>query len=443
MRRLLLTTAAAALVTAAGTAQAQELRIGFIATLSGGGAILGKTTLQGFTIGLNHEGWTKDGDKLGGVPTKLLTADAQRKPDVALRAARRLIQSDRVQVITGTLFSNIAMAIYRTAIRSKRVYLSANAGPSPIASRLCSPYYAAVSFQNDMWGETLGKRMTDEGIKRVFTMAPNYQAGKDMISGFRRYFKGGTEVGTILFKLGQRDYQADISKIVSSKPEALFVFAPGGMGIAFMKQWKASGAGRNIKLYTLAVVDGLTIAPIGVAAEGARHTSNWSHDLPNDVNKKFVRDFVARYKGQPAFYSAQGYDAARLLAAAVRKIGGKVDDHLALAKALRRTPFPSTRGTVTFNVNGMPIQNWYKRDVVDRERQGHAQDDRPPDRQPQGLLLEGLPEAEPLLEAGHSPSHLGRGLGGGPWRAAPKFDGYSPPLTPPPGGGEFFFAPKR
>lgn len=346
------------------SAGAQELRIGFVATLSGGGAILGKTTLNGFTLGMNHEGWTKDGDAFGGVATRLFTADAQRKPDVALRSARRMIRSDKVHVITGTLFSNIAMAIYRTTIRSRVVFLSSNAGPSPIASRLCSPYFAAVSFQNDMWGETLGRRMTDDGIKRVYTMAPNYQAGKDMISGFRRFYKGGKEIGSILYKLGQRDFQADISKVRAAKPEALFVFAPGGMGIAFMKQWAASGAGKDIKVYSLAAIDGLTIAPIGTAGEGVRHTTNWSHDLPNEVNQRFVRDFVAKFKSPPAFYSAQGYDAARLLAAAVRKIGGKVDDRLALAHALRRTTFPSTRGTVTFNVNGMPIQNWYKRDVV-------------------------------------------------------------------------------
>jgi branched-chain amino acid transport system substrate-binding protein len=346
------------------TADAEELRIGFLTTTSGGAGVIGQSKINGFRLGLAHEGWTNDGDKLAGVPTRLFIADDQGKPDAAVAAVRRMIQGDRVQVVAGPIFSNIAMAIHPAVIEAQRVYLSTNAGPSPIAGQQCSPYFTAVSFQNDQWGEALGKLMTDEGVKRVFYVAPNYQAGKDTIAGVRRYFKEGEGSDTLLFKFGQSDFQAEISRIVAAKPEALFLFAPGGMGIAFMKQWAAAGAGKNIRVYTLGVVDDLSLAPIGTAAAGSVHTTNWGYDLPNEANQKFVKEYVAKFNMPPAYYTAQSYDAARLLAAALKKTGAKVDDTLALAHALRKAPFTSVRGNIKFDINGMPLQNWYKQEIV-------------------------------------------------------------------------------
>jgi len=349
---------------AAAPAQGQELRIGFLATLSGSGGILGQEQLNGFRIGLAHEGWKQDGDKVAGVPTKLFVADDQQKTDIGLRETQRLIQSEKVQVFAGFTFSNVLMAVQKTMVDSERVMLASLAAASPMAGAACSVFYTATSAQTSQWGETVGKLMTDDGVKRVFAMAPNYQAGKDTIAGFRRFYTGGTVVGETLFKLGENDFQAEISRLRAENPDAVYIFAPGAMGISFIKQWAASGAGKTIRVYTVGVMDELTLPAMGNAAAGTVYTTNWDSGSANAVNRTFIKDYAAQFGRKPSFYAAQAYDSARLLAAAVRKVGGKVDEALALARAVRRTPFPSVRDRFKLNVNGIPIQSWFKAQVA-------------------------------------------------------------------------------
>jgi len=345
-------------------AQSQELRVGFINTLSGGAAILGKAQMQGWRLGLAENGWKKDGDKFAGVPMKLFVGDDQRKVDVGLRVARRMVRSDKVHIVAGIIWSNILMAVQQSVIRSKTALLSTNAGATPMFGRKCSPYFISSSFVNDEASEAMGQLMNKEKIGSVFLMAPNYQAGKDNLSGFERFYKGKI-AGKILFKIGARDYQAEISTVKAAKPNAVFIFAPGGMGIAFMKQWSASGANKDIKLYTVYTVDNITLRPIGKAAVGTYHTNFWSPDLDNPRNKKFVKDFMAAYKRPPDMFAAEAYDGAMVLAAGIRKLGSKVPKNsLDLVKAMRDAGMPSVRGDLKYNVNGALIQPYYKREVV-------------------------------------------------------------------------------
>jgi len=361
--RLLATSAVLAFATAL-PASAQELRIGYLTTLSGSGAALGQPLTNGWKLGLEHEGWTKDGDHLGGVPTKVFYEDDQQKPDVALNVIERLIKSDKVHIIAGFAWSNVLNATRDPIVAAKIPLLVTNAGSAAIAGERCSIFFTSTSQNNDQGAEALGKLLADEKIESISVMVPNYQAGKDMIAGLDRTLKGPKLIDQILFKLGQTDYQAEISKIRAAKPKALIVFAPGAMGISFVKQWAASGAGKDIKLYTLYTVDYESLPAIGNAAVGTYHTNWWDPESDNPVNQKFVKDYVAKYGRMPSHWVAQGYDAARLTAAAVKSLNGKVDDGLAFAKALRKTEFPSVRGAYKYNVNGVPIQTFYQREVV-------------------------------------------------------------------------------
>ncbi len=364
LRRTAAALTAAALLVPAG-AHSAELRIGYITTLTGGGAIIGKEQMNGLRLGLAAEGWKKDGDKLGGVPMKLFVADDQRKPDVGLRVTRKMLRSDKVDIIAGVIWSNIMMTVQRPIIRAHRILISTNAGPAPLAGKLCSPYFISTSWQNDGNHEAAGQLITNDGIKTLYLLSANYQAGKDAVAGVRRFYKGGKVVGQTLYKLGQTDFQADISRIKAAKPEAVWVFAPGGMGIAFMKQWAASGAGKTIKLYSSFTVDNATLPAIGAAAIGTYHPNYWSPDLKNAANEKFVKDYMATYGKPPSHFAAQSYDMPRLVAAALRKMGGfDKNKLLALAKALRTTPYASIRGSYSYNVNGYPIETFYKREVV-------------------------------------------------------------------------------
>ncbi len=363
--KILRITIGAALAALAVSAPAQaELRIGYLTTLTGGGAFLGNQIANGWKLGMEHEGWTKDGDLFGGVPTKMFWGDDQQDTDIGLNAARKMLGSDKVHILAGIVWSNVLLAVRGPVIDGKRILLSSNAGASPLAGAQCSPYFITTSWNNDQQGESSGALVQKEGVKSVFLLSPNYQAGKDMLAGFRRYYKGKV-VDQLLYKLGATDFQAEISKVRAAKPEGVFIFAPGAMGIAFMKQWDASGIGKDVKLYTLAVVDNVTLKAVGSTAVGTFHAMWWDPNGQSPGNQKFVKGYIAKYGHHPSYFAAQGYDGPRLLAAALKKLG-KFDegDMLTLAKTMRRVEFESTRGPFKYNVNGIPIQDWYKLEVV-------------------------------------------------------------------------------
>jgi branched-chain amino acid transport system substrate-binding protein len=348
---------------ACSQAAAQELRIGFINTTSGNIAIVGKHLENGWKLGLASEGWKQDGDKLGGAPTRVFYADDQGKTDVGVREVERMIRNERVQVVAGVLAANIVMAVSKPVFDANVSLVAMNAGPSPLAGPLCNPLFVSTSFVGDLNAEATGELANRDGVKSIVLMAPNYQAGKDMTAGFKRTYKGNV-AGEILFKFGETDFQADFSKARAMGAEAVFVFAPGGMGISFLKQWATSGLRGQLKLYTLYVVDNATLPAIGEAAIGSVHTGHWNPNLDNPRNREFLRAYQAAYNATPSMFAAQGYDGARAIAAAVRSLNAKVDDTAAFARAIRKNGLASVRGDLKYNVNGFPIQPYWKIEVV-------------------------------------------------------------------------------
>ena len=362
MQRMLFAAAAAAAL-AATPALAQELRIGFLNTTTGGGALIGKHMENGWKLGLEHQGWTKDGDKLGGVATKVFYADDQVKPDVGLKEVEKFLKQDKVQIVAGVIWSNVMMTIQKPIFDAKVAIVGTNAGPSPLAGPLCNPLMVSTSWANDDNHEAAGELVQRDGVKTVVALAPNYQAGKDSISGFSRFYKGKI-LDTIYYKLGESDFQADLAKVRALKPEAVFLFAPGAMGIAFVKQWASSGLSKEMKLYSAFTVDYVTLGAMGDSALGAIVPTMWNNDVANPRNEKFVKDYMAKFGHMPSNFAAQAYDAPGVIAAGVKAAGGKVDDAAALAKAMRKAPLASVRGDLKFNVNGFPIQPFYKAVVV-------------------------------------------------------------------------------
>ena len=350
---------------AGAPASAQELRLGYLSTLTGPFAGIGGHNEKGWKLGLAKEGWTKDGDKLGGVPTRVFSADDQAKPDVGLREVERMIKSERTQIIAGTLASNVMMAIAKVVLDSNIVLVGTNAGPAPLAGEQCHPLFVSASFMNDQNSEATGELVTKDNVKSVYLIAPNYQAGKDNVAGFQRTYKG-TIAGQALVKLGESDFQADFAKVRAAAPEAVFVFAPGAMGVSFMKQWESSGLGKTIKLYTLYTIDNSTLPAIGMAAVGSKHTSHWNPTDPNPRNQDFVKEYLAANGQLPSLFAVQGYDAARTIAAAVKKLNGKIDDPKLISKTLR-DGMASVRGDLKYNVNGFLIQPYWQLEVVAKD----------------------------------------------------------------------------
>jgi branched-chain amino acid transport system substrate-binding protein len=341
------------------TAQTEGLKLGVMAVLSGPQAVLGGQLRDGFMLGVRHA----DG-KLGGLETTVIVQDDELKPDVAVGKARQLIERDKVDFVVGPVFSNILLAIYKPITEANIFLISPNAGPSPLAGKGCSPFFFSTSYQNDQPPEILGKYAQDQGFKRAFLLAPNYQAGKDMISGFKKQFKGviADEVYT---SLGQLDFAAELAKIAAAKPDAFFVFMPGGMGVNLVKQYRQAGL-ETIPFLSVFTVDESTLPAQQDAALGFFSGMTWAPNTDTPENKKFVAEFEKQYGYVPGSYAMQAYDAAMLIDSAVKAVGGKLDNKEALRVAIKRADFKSVRGPFKFNNNGFPIQDFYLVKVAKR-----------------------------------------------------------------------------
>ena len=326
-----------------------KAKVGMITTLSGGGSGLGIDVRDGFLLALK-----------GNNDIEVVIEDDQRKPDIAVQLADKMIQSEKVDILTGIIWSNLAMAVVPAAVNQGKIYLSPNAGPSALAGAGCHKNYFNVAWQNDNLHEAAGGYANSEGYKNSFIMAPNYPAGKDALTGYKRFYEGEL-AGEIYTKLGQKDYAAEIAQIRASGADSVFFFLPGGMGIGFMKQFAQSGIDLPVVGPAFSFDQGILQA-VGAAAMGVKNTSQWSKDLNNDANVKFVADFQAEYGRLPSLYASQGYDTANLLASALRSTS--VNDQDAFRKALKKADFASTRGSFSFDTNNHPIQDIYVREVI-------------------------------------------------------------------------------
>ena len=350
--------AVAALMSHAAVAD-EPIKIGFISTFSGPSGQLGQELLDGFKLGLKSTG-----GMLGGRPVEIIQGDDQAKPDVGRQLADKMIESDHVQIITGINFSNVMLAVAKPVLDSGAFVFSINAGPSQYAGKQCHPHYFNESFQNDTLPEAMGIYLRENNVKRVYLLAPNYPAGKDFLAGFKRTFKGDI-AGEVYTAFGQLDYAAEIAQLRAAKPDAVFFFYPGGMGINFVKQYAQAGLKDQIRLYGPSFSLDQTVLPgMGDAAIGAFASAFWTEDFDNAASKTFVVDFQAAYGRIPASYAANAYDGARMLDAALKSIGGKIEDKAAFQKALESVTFDSVRGHFKFNSNHHPIQDSYLSEIV-------------------------------------------------------------------------------
>ncbi|QIE57471.1 ABC transporter substrate-binding protein [Pikeienuella piscinae] len=343
--------ALSALALAASAAAAEQVKVGMITTLSGGGAGLGIDVRDGFLLALKQAGASD---------VEMIIEDDQRKPDVAVQLSDKMIQSDKVDIMTGIIWSNLAMAVAPGAVKQGKFYLSPNAGPSALAGKGCDKNYFNVAWQNDNLHEAAGAYANSAGYEKSFILAPNYPAGKDALTGYKRFFEGDY-AGEVYTKLGQTDYAAEIAQIRASGADSVFFFLPGGMGIAFMKQYAQSGVDIPLIGPAFSFDQGILQA-VGDAALGVKNTSQWSKDIDNETNKAFVASFQEEYGRLPSLYASQGFDTANLMLSALKV--AQPSDADAFRAALETADFASTRGDFKFGPNHHPIQDIYVREVI-------------------------------------------------------------------------------
>jgi branched-chain amino acid transport system substrate-binding protein len=343
---------ACAVLCGTSLAASQAATIGLVAPLSGPQALVGQDQVDGFMLAVDQLG-----GKLGGQAASVVKEDDQLKPEIGQQAVRKLIDKDKVDAIVGLSFSNVLMGSLPRIAESGVVAIATNAGPSPLAGAQCKANVFSMAWQNDGSAEAMGKFAQDRGFKRVYLMAPNYQAGKDMLAGFKRFYKGQV-ADEVYTQVNQPDYSAEIAQLQAAKPDALFVFYPGGMGINFVKQMGQAGLTGKLPLYSVFTVDGTTLPSLRDAAAGVVSGGMYDAALDNAENKKFVAAFEAKYKRTPSLYAATGYDAANLLDIALRKAGGD-PKKLAVSVKASGSELKSVRGPFQFGKNNMPVQDYY------------------------------------------------------------------------------------
>lgn len=356
-----LTLPALALLMGTVSASAQEkLKVGIMVTLSGPSAVLGQQARDGFQLAVKQLG-----GKLGGIETEVVVADDELKPDVAVGKVKGLLERDQVQFVVGPIFSNVLQAIHKPVVESNAFLISPNAGTSNFAGAQCNANFFVTSYQNDQNHEVLGKYAQDKGYKKVYLMAPNYQAGRDSLAGFKRHFKGEI-AGETYTQLGQLDFSAELAQIVAAKPDAFFTFMPGGMGVNLVRQYRQAGLADALPFLSAFTVDESTLPAQKEAALGFFGGANWAPDMKNPQSEAFVKAYEADFKAVPGTYAMQAFDAALLIDAAIKSAGGKLGDRNAIRAGLRKADFTSLRGPFKMGANGYPVQDFYLVKVVAR-----------------------------------------------------------------------------
>ena len=352
-RKLLLPAALALAAASPALAQA-PLKIGMITTLSGPGGYLGADARDAFQLAIDLEG-----GKLGGVPVQIVVEDDALKPGQGKQIADKFMKSDGIKLLTGIIFSNVAGATVPDVLDNGGIYVSGNAGPSNLAGKECHKNYFVVSWQNDTLHESAGQNATDLGFKRAFILAPNYPAGKDALAGFKRYFKGEI-AGEVYTRLDQTDYAAEMAQIRAAKPDMVFQFHPGGLGIAFLRQYQQASLHGVIPMVVAAPsLDQTILKAVGDAALGLHVSSHWNQDFDNPANKKFVDEFMKKFNRAPTPYASQAYDTALAIGAALKVTKGDVTNTDAFRAAMLKADFQATRGAFKFGSNQHPVQDWY------------------------------------------------------------------------------------
>lgn len=353
MKKLLAASTMALAVGVSGPALAEPIKIGVITTLSGGGAGLGIDVRDAILLAVEHSG----NDEI-----ELIIEDDAQEPETAVQIADRMIQNEQVDILTGIIWSNLAMAVVPSAVQQDVIYISANAGPSALAGANCHPNYFNAAYQNDNLHEAMGS-YANQDYSNMFIMAPNYPAGTDSLTGFKRFYEGEL-ADEIYTQIGQTDYASEISQIRASGADGVFAFLPGGMGISFMRQYSQS----DIDIPVMGPgfsFDQDVLDAIGDSAIGVMNSSHWSPDMESEANQEFMEAFQEAYDRLPSLYAVQGWDAANLVISAASK--ASIDDLDAFRAALKEADIESPRGEWTFNTNNHPIQDIYVREVVERD----------------------------------------------------------------------------
>ena len=357
--------ASAGLMAIGTAAAAEKVKIGFVTTITTPAGVIGRDMVDAVNLAMEDIG-----GKMAGRDVELIIEDDGFKPAIGKQKTDKLVKQDKVQFVTGFIWSHVLLASQKSALGAGKFLISSNAGPSQMAGKLCHKNFFSTSWQNDQTPMAMGEVLNLNNVGSLYVMAPNYAAGKNMVAGVTRTFKGKI-VGKDLTKWGkdaQLDFSAELAKAKASGAEGIFVFYPGKAGGAFIKQYAQAGLQGKIPLYSVFTVDSIALPKLQKAkmsgVMGSVMTQFWAPDLDTPQNKKFVSGFKKKFGRYPSFYAAQSYDTIFLIKSAVEAVKGDLSNMDGMRAAMKAANFPSVRGKFSYGNNHFPIQNFYSRKVV-------------------------------------------------------------------------------
>jgi branched-chain amino acid transport system substrate-binding protein len=353
--------AAAMLLASSVVAEAKTLKIGLLLSLTGPMGVIGQHARDGFLLSVKQRG-----GRLGGLETQVIVGDDALKPHLALTRTQQFLERDKVDFVVGMIASNVLQAVFRPVTERRTFLIGVNAGTSMFAGEKCNPFFFSTSWENNQVPEAMGKHAQDMGYRRIVTLVPNFQGGRDATAGFKHHFKGEV-LDEIYVPLEHFDFAAELTRIRALKPDAVLVFMPGSMGVTLVHQYAHAGLAGSIPFLSAWTVDETTLPQTQNAAVGLYSASQWAPDLANEANAAFVKAFETEYGYVPSNFAAQAYDAGLLIDFAVAAIGANVSDTDALRQALSSARFASPRGDFRYNTNHFPIQDFYLVQAIQRE----------------------------------------------------------------------------
>ena len=368
--RLTLSSLAAALIAAATVSPAVlaqgaggPIKVGLMLPNSGTFAGLGTAIENGFKLYVQEQG-----GKLGGREIQYFKVDDESDPSKATDNVNKLIKRDSVDVLVGTVHSGVALAMAKAAKESNTLLIIPNAGADAITGPMCSANIVRSSFSNWQPGYAMGIVAGQKGIKRAMTVTWNYAAGNESVKGFAEGLEkgGGKVMKELNLPFPGVEFQALLTEIAAQKPDAVYAFFAGGGAVKFVKDYAAAGLNKTIPLYGPGFLTDGTLEAQGAAAQGMFTTLHYADNLDTPRNNNFRKAYALTYKAQPDVYAVQGYDAAQILGAGLKAVGGDLSTGKrdTLTAAMRKTVVDSPRGKFTISTAGNPVQDMFLRQVA-------------------------------------------------------------------------------
>lgn len=344
--------------------QEAKIKLGMMLPFSGTYAALGEAINNALVMGVEQ-----NGGKLGGRGVEYVRLDDESDPGKAPQNANKLIKSDNVDFLIGTVHSGVLMGMVKVIRDTGTMTICPNGGAGAATGPLCTPNFFRTSFSNWQPAYPMGDVAADKGAKTAVVMSWKYGAGEEATGGFREAFeaRGGKVVKEIMVPFPSVEWQAELTEIASIKPDCVFVFFAGGGAVKFVKDYAAAGLKDSIPLYGSGFLTEGTLAAQGEAAEGLLTSLHYADTLDNPVNKKFRADYENQFGKVADIYGVQGWDTAQLLIQGLDAVQGDMGAKAELISAMEKAELDSPRGLVRISAAHNPIQDFYLREVKNGE----------------------------------------------------------------------------